>query len=645
MDSMKALQILSSSVQADFNESFVTAFSSINKSCLGDSQWIPHKRFSSHFKQAIPSPSFDQQIPSDTYTILKLENNNSVEDRSWRQIGVYRNKGSTIQMEGNIIPVQLGPIPRITPKALRIVSIAHGQYLYKVGSVLGCEGAKLCTRQTLQRRSLQPSCEVGVPCYDHMHSEILNDTDELHIFCVSGLMIDLLGLIQNKLGFSYELYLVPDGKYGAIDDATGRWNGMIGEVLYGHADIALGTITINAQRSQVVDFTSPYGEVGIGMMISNGNTARPLITMEFLEPFGTSLWIAIVTTIFTILIALWFLDRKTSEFYSKSRRTFFRREKKYFQRRQSVTFLESMSYTWSTFVHVPAGSGFPRSLSARLVSIFFAFAMIILSSTYTANLAANKVKDEAESPITGIHDEKMVNPPAGFHFGTLKSTSTEAYFKFNRDPRMRKIYQNMKDHNVENVHDGVKKVKSGELSVYIDDQPYLEHMVSSQYDCSLRIVGKPFGISGYGLVLRKNSPWTQAISNSILQLSGDNVLAELWSKWLVRKCLKKEDFEKMPDRLSIHNYNGVFVLVAAGILISILFLGFERKIASYRAKTEGEIILGNFASTIAGMNSETEGNAKSMQGLNFSYSNPVLQHEECDNSEQDSNRLKFNSIC
>lgn len=170
-------------------------------------------------------------------------------------------------------------------------------------------------------------------------------------------------------------------------------------------------------------------------------------------------------------------------------------------------------------------------------------------------------------------------------------------------------------------------------------------MVSSQYDCSLRIVGKPFGISGYGLVLRKNSPWTQAISNSILQLSGDNVLAELWSKWLVRKCLKKEDFEKMPDRLSIHNYNGVFVLVAAGILISILFLGFERKIASYRAKTEGEIILGNFASTIAGMNSETEGNAKSMQGLNFSYSNPVLQHEECDNSEQDSNRLKFNSIC
>lgn len=331
------------------------------------------------------------------------------------KIGTYRYKES-IQIEGSILR-QLSRIPHSETKALRIVTIVHGQYLYKVGGVLGCEDGELCTKKSLQRRSLQPSCEVGVPCYEHAQSRITNntkrhdtnrnDTEQLYVFCVSGLMVDLLGLIQNKLGFSYELYLVPDGKYGAIDDATGRWNGMIGEVLYGHADMALGSITINAQRSQVVDFTSPYGEVGIGMMIANGNIARPLITMEFLEPFGTSLWLAIVTTILTILLALWFLDRKTREFYSKSKRPFLGAEKKYFKRRQRVTLLESMSYTWSTFVHVPAGSGFPRSLSSRFVAIFFAFAMIILSSTYTANLAATKVKDEAEPPITGIHDEKV----------------------------------------------------------------------------------------------------------------------------------------------------------------------------------------------------------------------------------------------
>lgn len=371
-------------------------------------RFLISRSFHSQLAQVIPSSSFDHQLLRDTYAILKLENNNSAKKRYWRQVGVQRNKES-IRMEGNIFPQELGKRipPGASTKALRIVTIVHGQYLYKVGGVLGCEDGKQCTKQGLQRRSLQPSCEIGVPCYEHSKL-IINGMEELYVFCVSGLMIDLLGLIQNKLGFSYELYLVPDGKYGAIDDTTGRWNGMIGEVLYGKADMALGTITINAQRSRVVDFTTPYGEVGIGMLIANGNSPRPLITMEFLEPFGTSLWIAIVATIFSIFITLWLLDRNTSEFYAKSRRPFLKREKlRYFQRGQSVTLLESMSYTWSAFVHVPAGSGLPRSLSARFVAIFFAFAMIILSSTYTANLAANKVKDDAEPPITSILDEKV----------------------------------------------------------------------------------------------------------------------------------------------------------------------------------------------------------------------------------------------
>ena len=372
------------------------------------------RSFHSHLGSANATSSLNQKLLSDAYTILKHENN-SVSSRTWVKIGTYRYKES-IQI-GDSIFQQLRRIPHSDAKALKIVTIVHGQYLYKVGGVLGCEGGELCTKKSLQQRSLQPSCEVGVPCYEQAHSKITNDTkqmntnrsntEELYVFCVSGLMVDLLGLIQNKLGFNYDLYLVPDGKYGAIDDSTGRWNGMIGEVLYGYADMALGSITINAQRSQVVDFTSPYGEVGIGMMIANGNNARPLITMEFLEPFGTSLWLAIVTTILTIFVALWFLDRKTGEYYSKSKGPFLEREKKYFRRRQRVTLLESMSYTWSTFVHVPAGSGCPRSVSSRFVAIFFAFAMIILSSTYTANLAANKVKDEAEPPITGIRDEKV----------------------------------------------------------------------------------------------------------------------------------------------------------------------------------------------------------------------------------------------
>ena len=174
-------------------------------------------------------------------------------------------------------------------------------------------------------------------------------------------------------------------------------------------------------------------------------------------------------------------------------------------------------------------------------------------------------------------------------------------------------------------------------------------------------MGKPFGISGYGLVLGKNSSWTQAISNSILKFSDDNILAELWSKWLVRKCLRKEDFEATPDRLSIYNFNGVFVFVAAGILISVVFSYFERKVAVYQARTQEKKkqeleekndstnynLTGYFVekfpceSTLS--NGATVNNIKNLLELHFGAANSTLQLEKYKDKQEKT--LRFNSVC
>lgn len=45
-----------------------------------------------------------------------------------------------------------------------------------------------------------------------------------------GFCIDLLKELAGILGFSYEIRLVPDGKYGSQDD-KGQWNGLIRELM------------------------------------------------------------------------------------------------------------------------------------------------------------------------------------------------------------------------------------------------------------------------------------------------------------------------------------------------------------------------------------------------------------------------------
>lgn len=45
-----------------------------------------------------------------------------------------------------------------------------------------------------------------------------------------GYCLDLLKELSNILGFSYEVKLVTDGKYGAQND-KGEWNGMVRELI------------------------------------------------------------------------------------------------------------------------------------------------------------------------------------------------------------------------------------------------------------------------------------------------------------------------------------------------------------------------------------------------------------------------------
>ncbi|XP_029611540.1 glutamate receptor ionotropic, kainate 2 isoform X3 [Salmo trutta] len=46
-----------------------------------------------------------------------------------------------------------------------------------------------------------------------------------------GYCIDLLRELSGILGFHYEVRLVEDGKYGALEESTGQWNGMVRELM------------------------------------------------------------------------------------------------------------------------------------------------------------------------------------------------------------------------------------------------------------------------------------------------------------------------------------------------------------------------------------------------------------------------------
>ena len=45
--------------------------------------------------------------------------------------------------------------------------------------------------------------------------------------------MDILNSLASDLGFNYQLYIVPDGAFGAFDMETSRWNGIVKELMDG----------------------------------------------------------------------------------------------------------------------------------------------------------------------------------------------------------------------------------------------------------------------------------------------------------------------------------------------------------------------------------------------------------------------------
>merc|ERR1712168_1299279 len=79
----------------------------------------------------------------------------------------------------------------------------------------------------------------------------------------SGFVVDLLAELSKRTKANFNIKLVKDGKYGWCDsvndyDNCHNWNGMIGEVYRGSADMAVADITVTPKRLTAVDFSESF---------------------------------------------------------------------------------------------------------------------------------------------------------------------------------------------------------------------------------------------------------------------------------------------------------------------------------------------------------------------------------------------------
>ncbi|GFV93166.1 uncharacterized protein TNCV_573051 [Trichonephila clavipes] len=103
---------------------------------------------------------------------------------------------------------------------------------------------------------------------------------------VEGKMLECLA---EKLNFEFEIFL-PFG--GGSANSNGTWDGVIGLVQSGEADMGLGSLTISEDRLKAVDFSVEYSTLK-KLFVIKEPSQMPKIT-AFSYPFTRNAWILYV---------------------------------------------------------------------------------------------------------------------------------------------------------------------------------------------------------------------------------------------------------------------------------------------------------------------------------------------------------------
>ncbi|KAM7142046.1 glutamate receptor 2 isoform 6-T6 [Molossus nigricans] len=396
--------------------------------------------------------------------------------------------------------------------------------------------------------------------------EMLDGNERYEGYCV-----DLAAEIAKHCGFKYKLTIVGDGKYGARDADTKIWNGMVGELVYGKADIAIAPLTITLVREEVIDFSKPFMSLGISIMIKKPQKSKPGV-FSFLDPLAYEIWMCIVFAYIGVSVVLFLVSRfspyewHTEEFEDG-------RETQSSESTNEFGIFNSLWFSLGAFMQQGCDIS-PRSLSGRIVGGVWWFFTLIIISSYTANLAAFLTVERMVSPIESAED---LSKQTEIAYGTLDSGSTKEFFRRSKIAVFDKMWTYMRSAEpsvfVRTTAEGVARVRKSKGKYAYLLESTMNEYIEQRKPCDTMKVGGNLDSKGYGIATPKGSSLRTPVNLAVLKLSEQGVLDKLKNKWWYDKgeCGAKDSGSKeKTSALSLSNVAGVFYILVGGLGLAML---------------------------------------------------------------------------
>ena len=303
----------------------------------------------------------------------------------------------------------------------------------------------------------------------------------------NGFSIEFWDAVARELGLDYEFYEVE-----SVGD-------QIAAVQNGDADAAIAGITITEEREEVIDFSFPYFDSGLQIMVTQEaasplqNALRAVLAPEMLQYLGV-----FVLFILIIAHAIWLIERRANP---------------NFPREYGRGIAKAL--WWSTVTAIGYDDDPPRSVSGRLLALAWMFAAIFLIASLTASLSAAATVRELRSDIRGINDLQ------GQRVVTVENTTSSRHLQ----------NAGISFFGVDSIEAAFERLEAGRADAVVYDAPVLRDYIKTSGSTEFGLAGSVFAPERYGIALPEGSPHREAINRAILKLQEDGTYSRLYDRW------------------------------------------------------------------------------------------------------------------
>ncbi|XP_024194063.1 glutamate receptor 2.9 isoform X2 [Rosa chinensis] len=406
--------------------------------------------------------------------------------------------------------------------------------------------AKLDVRKTLEKpiwpgytTDIPPTkkLRIGVPLKKGFYEFLKFENNN-----ISGFSAEIFFAAEKKLPFSLSY------EFSAF---AGTYDDLLYQIHLQKYDAVVGDTTIVADRSLYVDFTLPYSESGVSMIVLTEDSERNNLWI-FLKPLSLGLWLTTgVAFIFTGFV-IWLLEhRENTEFRGPP------------QKQLGMIFW--FSFSTLVFAHREK----VVNNWSRFVLIIWVFVVLILTQSYTASLASMLTVRKLQPAFTDIKEIQRNGYKVGYQNSSFIKGFLMEHLNFDETQLVPLV-------TIQDYHNALSRGNKNRVPAILDEVPYLKLILKK--NCSkYTMVGPTYKTDGFGFAFQSGSSLVSYMSSAILNVTQDknqmDKLQSTYFDYFDNQPACEDQSAKISSEgpsLGVYSFGGLFIIAGVASMVALL---------------------------------------------------------------------------